>query len=260
MTLISRSFSAHLGYLFSELPLEKRFAAASRSGFKLVEHPEPFVISANKMRNLLDENDLRMVQIGTGSGGNGRKGLAALPGFESVFRENLLRALDFAEEVGCPLVHPMAGVPDREIDQTRCVDCWRANIAFAIEEVQNRPISILVEVINQITVPGYFLHRFDLYVEFISTLQEKPLLLLDSYHAALNEEDATLVVRSKGVEIGHVQIADSPGRHEPGSGGYDFVALEAALTEVGYDGAIGLEYVPQHSAENFDWIDRWPNC
>ncbi|TKW63738.1 MAG: TIM barrel protein [Paracoccus denitrificans] len=248
-------FSAHLGYMFTELPLERRFAAAAEAGFADVEHPAPFALPAARCRVLLAENGLSMVQISSGSGAAGQKGLAALPGHEQAFRDDLLRALDYAEEIGCPLLHPMAGIAVP--DQNGAV--WSENIAFAMEAAGNCPVAIFVEPISRAAVPGYFLHRLDQYLFLTAPMDPAPLVLVDSYHAAMNGEDAAAFIRANPSRIAHVHIADAPGRHEPGTGGYDFRPLDAALHDIGYRGVIGCEYLPAgETRAGLSWRVGWP--
>ena len=248
-------FSAHLGYMFTELPLERRFAAAAEAGFAHVEHPAPFALSTARCRELLAENGLSMVQISSGPGGEGQKGLAALPGHEQAFRDDLGRALDYALATGCPFVHPMAGIAGPGQDGA----LWSENIAFAMEAARNRPVAIFVEPISRATVPGYFLHRLDQYLALTAPMDPAPPVLVDSYHAAMNGEDAAAFIRAHPDRIAHIHIADAPGRHEPGKGGYDFRPLDAALRDIGYQGVIGCEYLPaDETRAGLSWRAGWP--
>lgn len=251
-------FSAHLGYMFTELPLEQRFAAAAQAGFADVEHPEPFALPAARCRQLLEDNGLRMVQISSGSRGEGRKGLAALIGHEKAYRDDLMRALDYAEQISCPLLHPMAGISDPAHDD-RHAAIWLENIAFALQAAQRRPVDIFVEAISRHAVAGYFLNRLDQYLKLTAQSDLKPQVLVDSFHAALNGEDAASFIRANPSRIAHVHIADLPGRHEPGTGRHDFRPLDAALADIGYQGAIGCEYIPAGKTEaGLSWRSTWP--
>lgn len=252
-------FSAHLGYMFTEWPLEQRFAMAARTGFAHVEHPVPFALPALQCRELLQQDGLRMVQISSGSGGAGRKGLAALPGYQRAFRDDLLRALDYAETIGCGLLHPMAGVTDAADDPARCQAVWQQNIGFAVDAARDRPVRIFVEPISHVAVPGYFLHRLDQYQTLAARFDTAPSVLVDSYHAAMNGEDAPAFIRANSQRIAHVHIADAPGRNEPGTGRYDFPALDDALSAIGYCGTLGCEYVPAGgTVAGLIWRDNWP--
>jgi hydroxypyruvate isomerase len=250
--------SAHIGYLFSELPLENRFAAAAAAGFGAIEHPAPFELPAPRMIELLRLHGLRLSQISSGLGAAGEKGLAALPGREPAFREGLKRALDYAETVGCPFVHPMAGVLTHGVEPERAKDTWLANIAYAQRLCRGRGVDILVEPISQASVPGYFLDSLTKFASLAPELANSPFVLLDTFHAANNREDAPAVIASRTLRIGHVHIADHPGRAEPGTGGIAFEPLLQALAAIGYRGAIGFEYIPKTSTEaGLGWLVPW---
>ncbi len=225
--------SAHIGYLFTELPLPDRLAAAAAADFTAVEHPEPWAMPAAELAARLGDLGLTFAQLGSGMGGPGGKGLAALPGREGDFRAGFGRALDHALAIGCPFVHPMAGVAGDE-------RAYRRNIDWALRTCDGTGIRLLVEAI---TIPGYHLATLDA----ACALQDDfPAirLLFDSYHACVLGRDPAAWVAANVGRIGHVHIADHPGRHEPGSGGIDFAALLAALGRAGYGGAIGFEYIP----------------
>lgn len=229
--------SAHLGYLFTELPLTERLAAASRAGFTAIEHPEPWAIPAPEMRARLGDLGLGFIQVTSGMGGGDEKGLAALPGREAAFREGFARALDYAAEVGAGFIHPMAGIPRAAGADTT----YRANLDWALERLDGYRQRLLLEAI---TLPGYHLASLDAALALQAALDGKPLLLLDSFHAHRLGENPALWAARHGPRIGHVHIADHPGRHEPGSGTLDFPALLAALRASGYAGALGFEYIP----------------
>ncbi len=238
--------SAHIGYLYTELPLAGRLAAAAADGFTAVEHPEPWGIPAAEMRARCADLGLAFAQLSSGMGEAGEKGLAALPGREEAFRRDVLRALDYAEEIGCPYLHPMAGLGGE-------AETYRRNLDWALRAAEGR-LRLLVEAI---TLPGYHMARLDQALALRAGLGPGVTLLFDSYHAAVLGEDAAGWIAAHGESIGHVHIADHPGRHQPGSGVLDFGALRAALSATGYSGAIGFEYVPdgqEHLAFLADWL------
>jgi hydroxypyruvate isomerase len=226
--------SAHIGYLYTDLPLADRIAAAARDGFTAVEHPEPWAIPAAEMAARLSDLGLRFSQVTSGMGGAGEKGLAALPGREGEFRAGFRRALDYALAIGCPFVHPMAGVHG---DDTT----YRGNIDWSLRACDGTGAAVLVEAI---ALPGYQLAGLG---PAIALQDGHPgiRLLFDSYHAVVQGEDPAAWLQSHAPRVGHVHIADYPGRHEPGTGRIDFAALLAALQAAGYAGAIGFEYIPR---------------
>lgn len=249
--------SAHIGYLYTELPLADRLAAAAHDGFTAVEHPEPHAIPAARMRMRLDDLNLAFAQITSGMGDRdrGEKGLAALPGRKAAFRDGFDRALDYAQAVGCPFVHPMAGVPPQDADPARVRATYRDNLAWAIESCADSGARVLVEAI---TIPGYAMGTLADACAVQDAFDGRLSLLLDSYHATVLGIDPATWVAANAQRIGHVHIADHPGRHEPGTGGIDFPRLLGALRHAGYGGAIGFEYVPANgTVDSLGFLPGW---
>ncbi|MDZ4394318.1 hydroxypyruvate isomerase family protein [Cypionkella sp.] len=243
--------SAHIGYLYTDLPFADRLTAAARDGFTAVEHPEPWAIPTAEMRTRLGDLGLTFSQVTSGMGDPARseKGLAALHGREDDFRRGFERALDYAVGVGCPFVHPMAGVPKDGLQQAD--ETYRRNLLWAIRHCQGTGARVLVEAI---TIPGYHVGS----LAFASQLQDQFAdafsLLFDTFHAATLGEDPVRWITANPTRLGHVHIADHPGRHEPGTGNLPFDRILSALAAAGYAGAIGFEYIPStastsHSAQ-----------
>jgi hydroxypyruvate isomerase len=233
--------SAHVGYLYTELPLVERLAAAAHDGFTAIEHPEPWAIPAQEMRARATDLDLTFSQVTSGMGdtAKGEKGLAALTGREAEFRVGFDRALDYALEVGSPFVHPMAGVPKGGFADA--VETYRLNLSWALNRVEGSEVRVLVEAI---TIPGYHVGRLAFAAELQDQFDGRFDLLFDTYHGATLGEDLVLWVSRNAGRIGHVHIADHPGRHEPGTGMLQFDRILATLMSEGYPGAIGFEYIP----------------
>lgn len=260
--MITQRLSAHIGYLFSDLPLEARVAAAADAGFTAVEHPQPFGIEPARMLSDLREHGMVFSQIAAGVGdpAKGEKGLAALPGREGDFKESLRRSVDYALEIGCPLVHPMAGVP-LQIDSQEVKRTYLKNIDFAVELTSALPLKVLIEAISHAAVPGYHMAK----LEEAVTVQNifgpgHVVLLIDTYHAAANCFDLIPWTGENSYRIGHVHIADHPGRHEPGTGKFPFQAFLTALTSEDYAGAIGFEYVPSRdTSSGLGFLGTWKN-
>lgn len=245
--------SAHIGYLYTELPLADRLAAAARDGFTAVEHPGPYDIPAAEMRRRLDDLGLSFSQITSGMGREGEKGLACLAGREAEFRVGFDRALDYAQAIGCPYVHPMAGVV--EGGWLDAGEVYRANLGWALERCEGSGVRLLVEAI---TIPGYYMGTLTAAAELQDAFAGRLDLLFDSYHAAVLGEDPAAWVAAHATRIGHVHIADHPGRHEPGTGTVDFAVLLSALAGAGYRGAIGFEYIPSTTTtESARFLSRW---
>lgn len=240
--------SAHIGYLFTEEPLADRLAAAAQAGFTAVEHPEPWAIPAAEMRQRLDDLGLVLSQVSSGMGQAGEKGLAALPGREDAFRAGFRRAADYALATGCPFVHPMAGVGGDTA-------CYEANIGWALAQVAGTGLRLLIEAI---TIPGYHMATLEQAMALQDRFGGAPALLFDSYHAAILGHDPVAWATAHAARIGHVHIADHPGRHQPGSGTLALPALRSALLGAGYSGAIGFEYIPTGpTAESIGFLPGW---
>lgn len=258
--MASWRLSAHIGYLFTELPLTERVAAAAAAGFTAVEHPQPFGIEPSRMLSDLRQHGMVFSQIaaGTGDPAKGEKGLAALPGREGEFQDGFKRSLEYALKIGCPLVHPMAGVPEQS-DAAQAKRTYLKNIDYAVELTSDLPIKVLIEAISHAAVPGYYM----------STLEEAVIvqdihgpgnvsLLVDTFHAAANGIDLVNWVRANAYRIGHVHIADHPGRHEPGIGRFPFGPFLQALSSEDYEGAIGFEYLPAtDTSTGLEFLQTW---
>lgn len=240
-------FSAHIGYLFAELPLERRFEAAALAGFEAVEHPLPFDLTAVRVASLLSSFGLRMAQISSGMGAPGEKGIASLPGREAEFRDQYARALDYAEAIGCPFVHAMAGVGGERATYLR-------NLDSAQTLCEGRASGLLVEAISAAAVPGY--HMCDV-ADLLSVAEDRPFhVLVDTFHAAACGLDPADALRRAGDRLGHVHVADHPGRHEPGSGSLDLSGVLTTLLRSDYPGSVGFEYLPS-GATHLNWLPEW---
>ncbi|MCV9966898.1 TIM barrel protein [Pararhizobium sp. BT-229] len=256
--MMRNRFSAHLGYLFTELPLPERVAAAANAGFTAIEHPQPFAIDTAQMNEALKRHDLQFSQIAAavGDAAKSEKGLAALSGREVDFREAFKRSLDYALAVGCPLVHPMAGVPTT-IEGS--IDVYRRNMAFAVSETASTPVKVLIEPISHAAVPGYAVSTIEEAVAIQDEFgADRVRLLVDTFHGSASTVDLPNWLETNAHRVGHVHIADHPGRHEPGTGTFDFDRFLTALETNEYHGAIGFEYVPSTTtSESLRFLSGW---
>jgi len=244
-------FSAHIGYLFTELTFSERFAAAARHGFVAVENPEPYRYAARDMKRWLDDAGLAYVQFGAiGDSGRGDKGLAALPERVDECRQLVSRLLDYGAEIGCSMLHVLAGLRPAGSAFKPMWDCYLENVAFAADLAAARGMTIIIEPMSADGAPGYFLDDPDMAAEAIRLVgRHNVRMMVDVFHTANAGIDPAALLRRYGQIIGHVHLADHPGRHEPGSGTVDFAAIRQALDEIGYEGYLGCEYVPAVSTE-----------
>lgn len=247
-----KRLSAHLGYLFAEMPLEQRFAAARRAGFGAVEHPAPYALGVGRTKGLLAEHGLVFTQLALPSGDSalGEKGFACLPGRQKEFKDALSIGIDFAESVGCPAVHVMSGIAPPQADAGALWATYVANVSLAATECARRGLRLLVEPISTGTVPGYYMNNLPLALKVVEEVGvSSAAILLDTFHARANGIDPTAFMAAHAAVIAHVHVADYPDRHEPGTGMIDFAAFFRTLASVGFGGWVGLEYVPAAGTE-----------
>ncbi|MGH8800552.1 MAG: 2-oxo-tetronate isomerase [Casimicrobiaceae bacterium] len=242
-------FAANLSFLFQEVPFVDRFAAAARAGFRAVEFAFGYDYPAEELAARVRDNGLAQVLINAPPGDwvAGDRGLAALPGREDEFAAAVVTALRYAQTLSCPRVHIMAGVvptadPGR---RARHRSTFVRNLRYAAREAARQGVEVTIEPINQRDVPGYFLttqaeaHAIG---EEVGAANLK--VQMDLYHAQIVEGDLSEKLRRWLPQIGHIQIAGVPGRHEPDIGEINYYALFAHLDEIGYGGWVGCEYRP----------------
>lgn len=244
-------FSAHLGYLFAERPLAERFAAARAAGFAAVEHPAPYAIPALQMRRLLADNRLRLVQLALPAGRPGEKGCTALPGREAEFRTSLQTALAYARAIDAPFVQVQSGLVTPGADKAAMWDTYLRNLDAACRAAEEVGLGVLIEPIGVATIADYFMDRPALAVEALQQVERPNLhMLFDAFHAAAGGVDPVAFLARHAGSVGHIHIADYPGRHQPGTGTLDFAALFTAAERAGYAGWFGCEYQPDGTTED----------
>ncbi len=252
-------FSAHFGYLFTELPLAERFAAARRSGFVAVEHPSPYAMPAAEFRRHVQDEGLSLVQIALPAGdpARGEKGMAALPGREVEFRVTLETGITYATESGARFIQLQSGLQPPEVAFDVLWDTYLRNLTFAAKRAAQAGLGVLIEPIGPGTLEGYFMGNSALALRAVRELQEPNLgMLFDVFHAANAGEDPLAFIATNSAAIRHLHIADYPGRNQPGTGTIDFPALFRLLADIGYAGLIGCEYKPTgHTMESLAWLE-----
>ncbi len=240
--------AANLTMLFTEHPFLDRFAAAADAGFKAVEFLFPYDFPPERVAQAKDAAGLEQVlfNLPPGDWATGDRGMAALPGREEEFRHSVALALEYAEALACPRLHAMAGVLPKGSSPIESWEVYRQNLAYAAETVAARGRTILIEPINtKVTMPGYALANTQAAEAILHMLNEPALgLQLDLFHMQIMEGVTEDRLRALLPLIKHVQIADTPDRHEPGSGDMGFPEPLQMLDSLGYDGWIGCEYIP----------------
>ncbi|WP_233385113.1 hydroxypyruvate isomerase family protein [Methylobacterium sp. C25] len=251
--------SAHLGFLYTEHPLPERFAAAARDGFRIMEHPNLFATPAKNVAGWMRDSGLTLVQTSfpAGDPSRGEKGFAALPDRAQAFRESIEPTLDYVEEIGgCRFVHAMAGVRPAGVAEERLLDTYRESLGLAADAAAKRGMEIMIEPIGPGSIANYVVDDPLVAVRLIREVGRPNVkLLFDAYHCHCLGHDPAALIREHAALIAHVQIADDPGRHEPGTGTIAFDPIFEALAAVGYAGSVGCEYHPATTTEEgLGWI------
>ncbi|MDP8905240.1 MAG: TIM barrel protein [Chloroflexota bacterium] len=250
-------FAANLGFLFTELPFLERFAAAGRAGFGRVEFAWP-QLGWDELRLAVGEAGLRVVQMNMDAGdlAAGERGWASHPDAVGRWRDAFATALDLAALVDCPSINVLAGNAPPGVPRAELEACLLDNLRWALPQAAAARRILLLEVLNRFDTPAYLFTDTASGVALVERLDDPALRLqFDTYHVARAGEDPARRVRQVAPLVGHVQVADHPGRHEPGTGDIDFAAFFRALDEIGYAGAVGLEYVPSGETEaSLAWL------
>lgn len=246
-------FAANLSFLFQELDFLSRFQAAAQAGFQGVEYLFPYEWPAEQLADLLAQANLQQVlfNLPPGDWAAGDRGIACHPGQQGNFRRGLEQALHYAEKLGCRRLHAMAGLTLPGVSTEVHEAIFMENIAFAARQCESVGVCLLIEPINSvIDMPGYWLNSPQMAFRIHQEINHPGLKVqLDLYHAQVVGCDLTALINQHLADIGHIQIADFPGRHEPGSGHIDFSALFSRLDKLGYSEWVGCEYRPATDTE-----------
>ncbi len=250
-------FAANVSLLFTELPFIERFGAARAAGFDAVEFLFPYAFEPDQITARLERFDLQLVLHNTppGDWAAGERGMACDPRRIDEFQEGIGLALDYAEELGVPQLHCLAGKVHAAVTPERAHETYVANLRFAAAQCHQRGIKLLIEPLNTVDAPGYFLTSTRQAAAIIAEVAAPNLFLqYDIYHMQRMEGDLADTLRTNLPLIGHIQVADVPGRHEPGTGEINFPFLFRHLDAIGYDGWVGCEYTPMNgTVDSLAW-------
>jgi hydroxypyruvate isomerase len=241
-------FAANLTMLFGELPFLDRFAAAKAAGFAGVEYLFPYEFDKADLREQLDEHGLTQVlhNLPAGNWAAGERGIAILPDRVDEFRDGVARAIDYAKALDCRQVNCLVGIAPRDADAIELNDLLVENLRFAADALARERIKLLVEPINTLDIPGFFLNRTEQAVQLIADVRSSNLFIqYDIYHMQVMEGDIARSLQKHLARIAHVQLADNPGRNEPGTGEINYPFLFRHLDTLGYRGWVGCEYKPR---------------
>ncbi|MDO9384128.1 MAG: hydroxypyruvate isomerase [Hyphomicrobiaceae bacterium] len=241
-------FCANLSMLFTELPFLDRFEAAARAGFQGVEYLFPYEFDAAEIADRLATHGLTQVlfNMPPGDWAAGERGLAALPDRVDEFRGGIDLVVRYARDLGCRSVHCMAGIAPAGADAGALRATYVANLIHAADRLAQDGVDLLIEPINTRDMPGYVLTRTQQALDIIADVGRPNVRLqYDCYHMQIMEGDLCPTIERNLASIGHVQAADTPGRHEPGTGEINYPFVFAHLDRLGYAGWIGCEYRPR---------------
>ncbi len=259
MSAMPLQFSANLSFLFTELDFPERFGAAARAGFRGVEFHFPYEHDKAVLAEVMLTSGVEVVlfNLPAGNWAAGERGIACLPERKAEFQEGVGRAIEYAEALGCTRLNCLAGIPTATRD--KALETLHDNLRFAAALTQRAGIRLLLEPLNTRDNPGFLIATTAQALQVIDAVGSRNLQLqYDIYHAQVMEGDLARTLETHLPRIGHIQIADNPGRHEPGTGEIRFPFLFERLQQMGYAGWIGCEYQPSGAtADSFGWLDTW---
>ena len=257
-------FAANLSMLFTEHDFLDRFQAAADAGFSGVEYLFPYDYSSAEIKARLDQHGLSQVlfNLPAGDWAGGERGIACHPGRRAEFEDGVGRAIEYAQALQVRQLNCLAGivppgVPQQEAHAT-CVD----NLAFAARSLREHGIALLIEPLNTLDIPGFFLHGTRQALDVIAAIAatgaagaDNVFLQYDVYHMQRMEGELAATIMANLPAIRHIQLADNPGRHEPGTGEINYRYLLQWLGDIGYSGWVGCEYTPRTgTAAGLAWL------
>lgn len=256
-------FAANLTMLFTERDFLERFEAASQAGFTAVEFLFPYAYPANQIKSLLDKHHLKLVlhNLPAGNWDDGERGIACNPKRIEEFREGVTHAIQYAKVLGVSQLNCLIGKVPEDVSKLTVDQTVIENLRFASSELKKNGIRLLIEPINTYDIPGFYLHGTEQALALIEKVGSDNLFVqYDIYHMQRMEGEIAATLSKHLSKIKHVQLADNPGRNEPGTGELNYQFLFKHLHAIGYDGWIGCEYKPAtKTEEGLGWIKSLTN-
>jgi len=251
-------FAANLTMMFNEVDFLERFEAAAKSGFKGVEYLFPYGYPKAQLAEKLDQHGLVQVlhNLPAGDWGAGERGIACLPDRVSEFQDGVGKAIDYAKSLGCKQINCLAGIAPKGVDAGKIRSTLVSNLKFAADKLGRAGIRLLAEPINTRDIPGFYLCHTNQALEIFQDVGADNLYLqYDIYHMQIMEGDLARTIEANFKRIAHMQLADNPGRHEPGTGEINYPFLYKFIDGLGYQGWIGCEYKPKTTTiEGLSWF------
>ncbi|MDN0073951.1 hydroxypyruvate isomerase [Crenobacter sp. SG2303] len=251
-------FAANLTMLFNEVDFVSRFEAASKAGFTGVEYLFPYDFDKNLLAEQLDKFKLKQVlhNLPAGNWAGGERGIACLPDRVGEFQDGVGRAIEYAKALGCEQVNVLAGITPQGVDADKVRDTFVSNIKFAADKLKAEGIKLLIEAINTFDIPGFYVSGTKQTLDLIAASGSDNIFYqYDIYHMQRMEGELANTIKANLPKIAHLQLADNPGRFEPGTGEINYPFLFSFLDEIGYTGWIGCEYKPKAgTVEGLGWV------
>jgi len=226
--------------------MAERYAAAAAAGFRGIEVAFPYDTPAKELAARLGDNDLQLVQIlSPFAWDEGERGMAALPGREEAFRASIHHAVDYAAQVGRPMIHVMPGNMTPELDRSRCLDLFIENIAWAADVARPAGITLILEPCCRARFPQFLYHRIEEGVQVVQQVgRDNVKLCFDTFHVQMEEGAIADRLQATWPHIGHIQIGNVPGRHEPGTGEINYPNIVRTLVANKFGGWMAMEFRP----------------
>lgn len=255
------NFSANLSFLFNEQEFVDRFAAAKNAGFTGVEFHFPYAVDKNVLAEVVLTSGLEVAVFNLPAGlptewTAGARGIACHPDRNAEFQAGVALAIEYALALDCSRLNCLAGIPPTDIPIAMARATLIENLRYAAVQTKKAGIVLLLEPLNSIDNPGFLVSTTTQALQIIDAVGSDNLYLqYDIYHAQMMEGNLAITLQTRLPRIGHIQLADVPGRHEPGSGEINFAFLFSALVRASYAGWIGCEYLPSAGTEaSFSWL------
>jgi len=249
--------AANLSMLYNEVDFLDRFAAAAKSGFTGVEYLFPYAYPKERLAEALARSNLVQVlhNLPAGDWAAGERGIACHPDRVGEFDDGVGRAIDYATALGCSQVNCLAGVAPKAVEPEKVRATFVRNLRFAADKLGQAGIKLLIEPINTFDIPGFWLSRTQQALAVMSEVGSSNLFLqYDIYHMQRMEGELAGTIKANLSKIAHVQLADNPGRNEPGTGEINYRYLFGFLESIGYAGWIGCEYKPaKATTDGLSW-------
>jgi len=254
-------FSANISMLFTEDAFLNRFALARVGGFKAVEFLFPYGFDKEEIKSHLDTYALKLVlhNLPAGDWDAGERGIACHPDRVAEFRAGVDQAIDYATFLNVGQVNCLAGRAPEGVDAKVLRDTFVSNLSYAAEQLKKAKLKLLIEPINTYDIPGFYLSRTQQAIDIMDEVGADNLFLqYDIYHAQRMEGELANTIQKHLLRIGHIQLADNPGRNEPGTGEINYDFLLGFLDRIGYQGWIGCEYKPlKNTAAGLHWKEKY---